>query len=84
METLRGKYYEFAPDKYEARYWNANGYGCAVVASIGHVGDWAAYIGGCDPKSEEEGLRFVATHGVKLSESDARYFFPDLDLFYRP
>lgn len=83
VKTLRGLYYEFAPDRYEGRYWNSNGYGCAVVASIGVEGAWAAYIGGCAPESEEAGLDWVARRGVKLSEKDARHFFPELDLPYR-
>ena len=82
--TLQGTHYEFQPNKFEGRYWNTDGYGCAVVASIGYGNDWAAYIGGCDPQSEEEGLMFVANHGAKLSEKDARHFFPTLDeLSYR-
>ncbi len=84
METLQGIKYEFAPNKYEGRYWNSNGYGCAVIASIGAEGAWAAYIGGCPPESEEEGLQFIAKWGAKLTEDDARHFFPDLDLPYRP
>ena len=85
MKTLRELYYEFAPDKFEGRYWNRNGYGCAVVASIGVEGAWAAYIGGCPPQDENEGLAFVAAHGAKLSEGDARHFFPGLaELPYRP
>ena len=37
MTTLQEKYpyYEFMLDKYEGRYWNVNGYGCAVVALYG-------------------------------------------------
>ena len=82
---LRGTYYEFAIDKFEGRYWNSNGYGCAVVASIGVEGAWSAYIGGCDPESEEKGLAFIAAYGAKLSERDARHFFPELaDMPYRP
>lgn len=81
--TLRGQFYEFEPNKYEGRYFNSNGYGCAIVATVGHGGDWTAYIGGCSPESEEEGLAFVASHGSKLSETDARYFFPGVDLPYR-
>lgn len=83
MDTLKGIKYEFAPNKYEGRYWNANGYATAVVASIGAEGAWSAYIGGCPPESEEEGLMIVARDGCKLSEQDARHFFPDLDLPYR-
>ena len=82
MKTLKGTKYEFDTGKFEGGYWNANGFAVAVVASIGQVDDWCAYIGGADPKSEEEGLRFVASHGAKLSEEDARHFFPDLELQY--
>lgn len=81
MERL--PYHEFQLDKYEGRYWNANGFACAVVASIGQEGKWSAYIGGADPQSEEEALDFVARHGVKLEEEDARHFFPAIDLPYR-
>ena len=83
MNTLRGYFHEFAPNHFEGRYWNSNNYGCAIVAVIGRNNDWAAYIGGCPPESEEEGLAFVAAHGAKLSEEDARHFFPDLELVYR-
>ena len=76
-------YYEFAHDKYEGRYFNSNGYGCAVVASVGVEGAWSAYMGGCSPESEEEGLRSVADFGAKLSEKDARHFFPAIKLPYR-
>ena len=83
MKTLRGVKHEFAIDNFEGRYWNANGYATAVVASIGTEGAWSAYIGGCPPESEEEGLLFVIKWGSKLLEEDARHFFPDLDLPYR-
>ena len=82
--TLRGIYHEFAPNRYEGRYWNSNGFAVAVVATIGVEGAWAAYIGGAPPESEEKGLAFVAMFGAKLSEEDARHFFPDLELPYRP
>ena len=78
LPTLRGHRYEFELDHYEGRYWNTNGYPCAVIASIGVEGAWAAYIGGCDPQNEDEGLKFVAAYGAKLSEKDARHFFPEL------
>ena len=77
-------YHRFAPDKYEGRYWNANGYATAVVASVGREGEWSAYIGGGPPEREADCLRYVAAWGNKLSEADARYFFPDIDLPYRP
>ena len=77
-------YHQFEPHKYEGRYWNSNGYACAVVASVGVEGEWAAYIGGADPQREEEALHSVAEGGAKLSEADARHFFPEIDLPYRP
>lgn len=82
--TTKYPYHEFEPDKYEGRYWNANGYATAVVASIGIEGAWSAYIGGCPPASEEAGLPIVAREGAKLTEADARHFFPKIDLPYRP
>jgi len=82
--TLRGQCHEFQPNKFEGRYWNSSGFGCAVVASIGREGAWAAYIGGCAGQREEEDLEFVAAYGCKLSEGDARHFFPQLiELPYR-
>ena len=78
------EHYQFAPGRFEARYWNSNGYGCAVIAWVTEGIDWAAYIGGCPPQSEEAGCRFVADYGAKLWEEDARYFFPELvELPYR-
>ena len=78
----------------EGRYWNP-GIDCypnlniCVVASItkkpdGEGFDWAGYIG-ADPAahSEEVALKTVASYGAKLSEKDARYFFPDIELPYR-
>lgn len=82
-EKYNQHYYEFAEDKYKGRYWNCNGYACAIVASIGREGAWSAYISGAAPESEEEALDFVARHGAKLSETDARYFFPRIKLPYR-
>lgn len=78
----------------EGRYWNPGidyypNLNIAVVASItkkpdGVIFDWAAYIG-ADPgaHTEEQALKTVARYGVKLSEKDARYFFPDIDAPYR-
>ena len=68
------------------RYWNANGQACTVVATLTVPVDWAAYIGGVpdgDTRSEVEAVAWVAKHGCKLSESDARHFFPTIDLPYR-
>ena len=68
----------------EGRYWNANGFSLAIVASITKNIDWAAYIRADQSRTEEETLNFVKAHGCKLSEEDARYFFPEIDLPYRP
>ena len=68
----------------EARYYNANYYAAAIVASITEGIDWAAYIGGADCSiSKEEAVKFVANYGCKLFEADARYFFKDINLPYR-
>lgn len=67
-----------------ARYYNANYYATAIVASITEGIDWAAYIGGTDHTvPEEEAVRYVRDYGCKLSEADARHFFPDIKLPYR-
>lgn len=68
----------------EGRYYNANYYACAIVAVVTKGIDWAAYIGGASAEaSEEDVVFFVATRGCKLSEKDARHFFPDIKLLYR-
>ena len=67
------------------RYYNANYYATAIVASITEGIDWAAYIGGADyTVSEELAVEYVRDYGCKLSKSDARHFFPDIKLPYRP
>ena len=68
-------------DKYsiEGRYYNANGFAVAIVASVNHDLDWAAYIGATgDDKREGETVQAVLELGCKLAEKDARYFFPEL------
>ena len=69
----------------EGRYFNANGFSLAIVASITKGIDWAAYIGSHSStnRSEEETLHFVKDKGCKLSEKDARHFFPDIQMPYR-
>ena len=65
-------------------YCNSNHHACAVVAVITTGIDWAAYINGCDVHATEaDCVREVADYGAKLSESNARHFFPDIDLPYR-
>jgi len=64
------------------RYWNCDA-GIAVVASVTQDIDWAAYIGADNGCSEEDCIQFTSDYGAKLSEKDARYFFPDIKLPYR-
>ena len=67
-----------------ARYYNSNYYATAIVASITEGIDWAAYIGGADYTIPEEvAVEYVSDYGNKLSESDARHYFPDIELPYR-
>ena len=83
------EHYVFHEDDYklrlEARFWNQGGKHVAIVACITKGIDWAAYIGTDAPDSytEDGTLAHVAKWGCKLSEKDARYFFPDVELPYR-
>ena len=74
--------------KYEGRYYNCNGFALAIVASVtqvGELGDWSAYIGADNGQYTEDGtLHFVAERGAKLREEDAKHFFPEITLPYRP
>ena len=66
------------------RYYNSSGYAIAIVACITQDIDWAAYIGADDgSRLEIETIEFVLSWGCKLSEKDARYYFPDIELPYR-
>ena len=82
-------YYTFEEDDYEqsieGRFWNQEGKQIAIVACITKGVDWAAYIGTDAPYSYDEydTLKHVAQCGCKLSEKDARYFFPGINLPYR-
>jgi len=82
-------YYKLRDDSYEVilegRFWNCQGKHIAIVATITKGIDWAAYIGTDAPDSytERETLDFVARKGNKLSEKDARHFFPEIILKYR-
>lgn len=89
---IRYPYYcfkETESKKYlEGRFWNQDGKQLAIVAVVTQIGEWsvwAAYIGTDTPNSYREGdtLKEVANTGCKLSESDARYFFPEIKLPYR-
>jgi len=81
--------YKFVDNEYkehlEARFWNNQGNHIAVVACITKGIDWAAYIGTDAPNSydEDSTLKYVAERGCKLTETDAKYFFPDIHLPYR-
>ncbi len=70
-------------DKLEGRYWNTNGKGICIMAWITKDIDWAAYIGADNGFSEEECMKTTCDYGAKLSEADARYFFPQIKLPYR-
>ncbi len=67
----------------EFRYWNANGKGICIVASLTEEIDWAAYIGADDGESAEACIAWTQGYGAKLGETDARHFFPDIKLRYR-
>jgi len=67
----------------KARFWNQGNASLAIIAYITKEVDWAAYIGCDDSLREEDTLRYAAKWGCKLSEKDARYFFPDIELPYR-
>jgi hypothetical protein len=67
----------------EGRYWNTNGKGITIVASITEGIDWAAYIGADDGFEEEDCIKWAVKFGAKLPETDARHFFPDITLPYR-
>ena len=76
-------YYKFYENSHqlrlEGRFWNQGGKQLAIVACITKGVDWAAYVGTDAPHSyrEDETLKYVAERGCKLSEKDARHFFPD-------
>ena len=72
----------------EGRFWNQGGKQIAIVAIVTErngFGNWAAYLGTDAPDSHtEEGTCIhVAEYGCKLSEKDARHFFPGIELPYR-
>lgn len=80
-------YYCFEADdykqKFEGRYWNTGDASIAIVAAVTKGIDWAAYIGADNSPAEKDTLKYVAARGNKLSEKDARYFFPAIKLPYR-
>ena len=68
----------------EARYWNTCGVAIAVVAVITKDIDWAAYIGATKPVGiRDDTIQWTRDWGAKLSEADARHFFPNMTLPYR-
>ena len=69
--------------KYQARYWNSNGKGIAIVAVITKGIDWAAYIGADNGWDEAACIKWTADYGSKLSIEDAKHFFPEIKLPYR-
>lgn len=69
----------------QARYWNVNYCAVTIVASVTHEIDWAVYIGGVFGATlEAEAIAWTLKHGAKMTEEDARYFFPEFkDFTYR-
>lgn len=76
-------YYRFYRDNdlshYESRFWSPQGKQIAVVAVVSDR-DWATYIGTDAPDSwkEIDTCKWTAEKGAKLSEVDAKHFFPDI------
>ncbi len=67
-----------------ARYFNSNWTAMIIIAAINEGRDWAVYASGVDHMmSEEIAAEWCSHHGCKMSEKDARYFFPDVKLPYR-
>ena len=72
----------------EVRYWNCGSAQISIVASVtrfhGEPFDWAAYIGADTLQTEEACVQETLKHGCKLSEKDARHYFPEFkDIPYR-
>ena len=86
--VVRYPYYVFEEDDYrvnlEGRYWHSDGKRISIVAVVTKGIDWAAYINADDGWGEKFCLQHAAHFGAKLSEKDARYFFPAIKLPYRP
>lgn len=85
--TIKVNHYVFneTEDKIqlEGRYWNPQNMNICIVASITKDIDWAAYIGAGGFWTERMAMVNAAKWGAKLSEADARYFFPEINLPYR-
>jgi len=63
----------------ERRYFNAQGWAVAIVASVIHGIDWGVYIGATfGSLTEQETIDYVVKWDCKMREEDARYFFPEL------
>lgn len=67
----------------EARYYNCNYKGIAIIAVITKHIDWSAYIGADNGYSEQDCINWTQAYGAKLSEADAKYYFPYITLPYR-
>lgn len=64
-----------------ARYWaqTTNLPGAVAIVATFNPRGWRAYIGSCAGHADYEGAaEEVASWGVKLTEADARHFFPDV------
>lgn len=67
----------------EGRYGCPQGRGICIVASITHGIDWAAYIGADQGRREADCITWTDHFGAKLTETDARHYFPDITMPYR-
>ena len=68
----------------EGRYWNTSGVAIAIVAVTTEGVDWAAYIGATvETMLSTQAVEWTVRWGAKLSESDARHYFPNIELPYR-
>lgn len=73
-----------------ARYYNANYFAIAVVGVVTLINnepfDWACYIGATPSDYPYvHTIEYVWKYGVKLSEKEARFYFPELkNVPYRP
>lgn len=66
----------------EGRYWNSNGRGICVVAIVNEGIDWTAYVGADDGEDESHCIGWTTNYGIKLSEEDAKHFFPEIATKY--
>lgn len=81
------KHYIYYEDNHklqlQGRFWNCGEHQTSIMASITKGVDWSAYIGADSLYTEQDSMKHALDYGCKLSESDARHFFSDIELPYR-